>query len=161
MKVENQSKNVFSKKLRFLLDARKKVINSFTSNTLPLKKIHHLNQNQIQCPIQYYFIHLNQQKNPHLNSIYIFRIKLKMMKKNINNEIVKEHFGYYNSLFSAKDLSKANKAENEKLASWVNNKLTDLKNDVNKKEIPENENPDRVIYIFEKIADFNIQQKSK
>ena len=84
-----------------------------------------------------------------------------MMKKNINNEIVKEHFGYYNSLFSAKDLSKANKAENEKLASWVNNKLTDLKNDVNKKEIPENENPDRVIYIFEKIADFNIQQKSK
>ena len=83
------------------------------------------------------------------------------MKKNINNEIVKEHFGYCNSLFSAKDLSKANKAENEKLASWVNNKLTDLKNDVNKKEIPENENPDRVIDIFEKIADFIIQQKSK
>ena len=36
-----------------------------------------------------------------------------------------------------------------------------LRNSVNSKEIPENENPKKVVNIFSKILDFNKQQKGK
>ena len=39
--------------------------------------------------------------------------------------------------------------------------MTDLRNDINRKEIPENENPRKIVIIFEKILDSNKQQKGK
>ena len=39
--------------------------------------------------------------------------------------------------------------------------MIDLRNDINRKEIPENENPKKVADIVEKIPDFNKQQKVK
>ena len=39
--------------------------------------------------------------------------------------------------------------------------MIDLRNDNNRKEIPENENQKKVVEIVEKILDFNKQQKGK
>ena len=39
--------------------------------------------------------------------------------------------------------------------------MTELKNSINKKEIPENENPENIISIVEKILNFNNQLKGK
>ena len=45
--------------------------------------------------------------------------------------------------------------------SHVNNSLIDLVNAINRKEIPENENPDKVIDIVEEVLNFSKQQKRK
>ena len=60
-----------------------------------------------------------------------------------------------------KDLISAKQNKNEKLVNNINNGLIDLRNDINSKEIPENENPKKVANIAEKILDFNKQQKFK
>ena len=60
-----------------------------------------------------------------------------------------------------KDLYKANKTRNEKIANHVNDALIDLRNAINRKEIPENENTNKVIDIVEEILNFNEQQKEK
>ena len=39
--------------------------------------------------------------------------------------------------------------------------MIDLRSSINSKEIPENENPKKVVNIVEKILDFNKQQKGK
>ena len=39
--------------------------------------------------------------------------------------------------------------------------MIDIRNTVNEKEIPENENRDKIIDIFEEILKFNKQQKGK
>ena len=54
-----------------------------------------------------------------------------------------------------KDLHKANQAKNEQIVNKVNDALIGLQNSFNKNEIPENENPDKVINFFEKIFDFD------
>ena len=43
----------------------------------------------------------------------------------------------------------------------INDGVIGLRNIINRKEIPENENPKKVAKIVEKIVDFNKQQKSK
>ena len=43
----------------------------------------------------------------------------------------------------------------------INDGVIGLRNIINRKEIPENENPKKVVKIVEKIVDFNKQQKSK
>ena len=58
-----------------------------------------------------------------------------------------------------KNLYKVNEAKNEKIENHVNNALIDLKNAVSRKEIPENEDPDKVINIVEEMLNFNKQQK--
>ena len=47
------------------------------------------------------------------------------------------------------------------IVKYLKKLLIDLRNSVNSKEIPENENPKKVINIVEKILDFNKQQKFK
>ena len=47
------------------------------------------------------------------------------------------------------------------MVNLVNDALIDLRNAANKKEIYENESPDKVVNIIEKILDFNKQQKDK
>ena len=44
---------------------------------------------------------------------------------------------------------------------YLNESLIDLRNSVNSKKIPKNENPKNVVIIIEKILDFNKQQNSK
>ena len=60
-----------------------------------------------------------------------------------------------------KNLYKVNEAKNEKIANHVNNALIDLRNAVSRKEIPKNENLDKVINIVEEMLNFNKQQKRK
>ena len=64
-------------------------------------------------------------------------------------------------MFLAKDLIRANQAENEQLINNINYGLIDLRNAIIRKEIPENENPNKLVSIVEKILNFNKQQKGK
>ena len=52
-------------------------------------------------------------------------------------------------------------AKNEQLANNFNDGLIDLRNSIIRKEIPENENPNKVVNVVEKTLDFNKQQKGK
>ena len=63
------------------------------------------------------------------------------------------------SISLVQDLYNANKTTNEKTANNVNDSWIDLRNAINKKKIPENGNPDKLIDIVEKILGFNKQQK--
>ena len=54
----------------------------------------------------------------------ILLVKLKMMKKKINNEIFKKYFRYQNPSFLGKDLYKVDQAKNEEMISQVNDALT-------------------------------------
>ena len=45
------------------------------------------------------------------------------------------------------------------IVKYLNEPLIDLRNSVSSKEISENENQEKVISIYEKILDFNKQQK--
>ena len=82
-------------------------------------------------------------------------------EKDINNEVFLNYFQFQNPLFLAKDLFRVTQAKNEKLVNNVNDGLINLINVINKKEIPENENPTKVVNIVEKILDFYKQQKGK
>ena len=72
-----------------------------------------------------------------------------------------ELFKYQNPSFLAKDLIRATQAKNEQLVNNVNDGLIDIRNAIIRKEIPENENPKKVVNIAKKILDFNKQQKGK
>ena len=62
-------------------------------------------------------------------------------EKDINNEIFLNYFKYQNQLFVETDLIRAMQAKNETLVINFNDGLINSKNAINKKEIPENENP--------------------
>ena len=62
--------------------------------------------------------------------------------------------GYQDPSFLEKDLLKVIQAKNEHMVNPVNDSLIGLRNAVNKKEIPENEDLDKVINILEKILYF-------
>ena len=79
-------------------------------------------------------------------------------EKDINDQIFQNYFKYQNPSFLAKDLIRA---KNEKLVNIVNDELIDIRNAIIRKDIPENENPNKIIDIVEKILDFNKQQKGK
>ena len=64
-------------------------------------------------------------------------------------------------MFLAKYLTRATQAKNEQIENVINDGLIDLRNGINRKEIPENENQKKVVEIVEKILDFNKQQKRK
>lgn len=55
-----------------------------------------------------------------------------------------------------KDLFQANQSRNEKMESWVNNLLSDFKNDEKIKMI---KNPNKIIGIVEKILDLNQEKR--
>ena len=65
-------------------------------------------------------------------------------EKDINNGIFSNYFKYQKPSFLVKDLINAKQNKNEKLVNNINNGLIDLRNDSNMKEIPENENPEKV-----------------
>ena len=82
-------------------------------------------------------------------------------EKDINDEIFWNSFKYQNPSFLTKDLIRAAQAKNEQLLNNVNNGLIDLRNAIIRKEIPENENPNKIVHVDEKILGFNKQQKGK
>ena len=66
---------------------------------------------------------------------------------------------YHDPSFLVKYLYNASLTKNEKILNEANDALIDLKNSINRREIPKNENPDKVIDIVEKIFNFHKQQK--
>ena len=81
-------------------------------------------------------------------------------KKNTTNEMLSNYY-YHNPLFLIKDLISAKQNKNEKLVYNynINNRMTDLRININKKEIPENENRKKEANIVEKILEFIKLQK--
>ena len=90
-----------------------------------------------------------------------FANKIENDEKNTNNEMRRKYFVYQGPSFLTKDLNKVNHRKNERIANKVNDALIDLKNDINKKTFPENENPNKVIDIAEESFDFSYHQKGK
>ena len=68
---------------------------------------------------------------------------------------------YRNPCFLLKDLISAKQSKNKKLVNNIKNGSIDLKNNINRKEVPGNENLKKVADIVEKILEFNKQQKGK
>ena len=62
-------------------------------------------------------------------------------KKATDNEIFLNFFKYLNLLFLVKDLISTKIDKNEKLVNNINAGFIDLRNAINRKEIPEKENP--------------------
>ena len=79
----------------------------------------------------------------------IFFTILQMMKKNVDIEIFNGNFKCQNPTYLLNDLYEADKAKNEKIVNHVNDALIDLRNAINRKQIPENENACKVIGIIE------------
>ena len=52
-------------------------------------------------------------------------------------------------------------AKNEQLVNNINGIMIDLRNAIIKIEVPENENPDKIVDIAQNILDINKQQKGK
>ena len=82
-------------------------------------------------------------------------------EKNINEEIFRNYFKYQNPSSLVKDLIKADKNKKDKIRYLIINQLIKLKEDINLKEIPENENPKKVASIVEKLLNFKEQQKGR
>ena len=101
-----------------------------------------------------------RKKSP-LELLEEFINEIKNDEKNINELIFKEYFFYQTPLFLAKELHNSNRNINDEIVKHVNDALVALKKDINIKQIPENENANRIVNIVEKILDFNKQQKGK
>ena len=87
-------------------------------------------------------------------------------EKDINDEMINDetflsYFKYQNPSFLAKDLIRATQDKNQQLVNNLNDRLIDLRNAIARKEILENENPNKIVDIVEKILDFSKQQKGK
>ena len=82
-------------------------------------------------------------------------------EKDTNNEIFNEYFGYQNPSFSAKYLMKTDQFKSKQIVKKTIDSINDLRNSIIRKEIPVNENPNKIIGIVEKILEFNRQQKGK
>ena len=80
-------------------------------------------------------------------------------QKDIKNEIFLDYFKFQNPPFLVKDLIRAKQNRNEKLVNNIKNGLTDLRRDINRKEILENRNPKKVVDIVEEILDFDKQKE--
>ena len=84
-----------------------------------------------------------------------------MKKKNMNEQIFREYFNYHSPSFLVKDLYEDEQNENDKIVKNLNKSLINLRNSINGKEVPKNENPNKIFDIVEKILGFNKQQKCK
>ena len=73
--------------------------------------------------------------------------KIIAYEEDINNEIFINYFNYQNPLRLVKDLSSTKQDKNEKIVSNNNDRLIDLRNGINRKIIPENENPKKGVDI--------------
>ena len=74
--------------------------------------------------------------------------EVKNDEKYIYEQIFKEYFFIYSS----------NQNINNEIVEHINDALVELKKDINRKKIPKNENPEKIV---KKILNFNNQQKGK
>ena len=87
--------------------------------------------------------------------------KINNEEKNVNQQIFREYFNYQSPSFPLKDLYEYNKNDNYITIKYLNESLINLRTIFNKKGIPKNENPKKVVNIFGKILDYNKHQKGK
>ena len=80
-------------------------------------------------------------------------------EKGISIEIFNEYFGYQNPSFLAKDLIKNDQSKNKQIVKQTVDSINELKNSILKKEVPKNENPNKMMDIVEKTLEFINQQK--
>ena len=90
-----------------------------------------------------------------------FRNEIIADEEDISNKIFLNYFKYQNPSSLVKDLIGANQNKNEKLVNNINNGLIDLRNDINRKEIPKNKNSGKVADIVEKILTLISNEKVK
>ena len=90
-----------------------------------------------------------------------FLNKIITEEKNIYDQIFREYFDYQSASFFVKDLYVEKQNKNEIIVKYLAESLIDLRNSINSKEIPGNENPIKAVNIVEKIFDFNKQQKEE
>ena len=69
--------------------------------------------------------------------------EIKNEGKNIIEQIFNEFFNYHYPSFLVKDLYEDNQNKNDEIVKNINESLVNLRNSMNSKEIPENENPER------------------
>ena len=75
-------------------------------------------------------------------------------EKDTSDEIFQNYIRYQNPSCLAKYLVRAKQHKNEQLINNINDGLNDLRNAI-KKEIAENENPNKIVDIVQTILDFN------
>ena len=76
-----------------------------------------------------------------------FQNEIENEEKNINEQIFNEFFNYQYPSFSVKDLYEGNQNKNAKIVKNINESLINLRNSINSKEIPENENLKKIVNI--------------
>ena len=76
--------------------------------------------------------------------------EIKADEKYISDQIFWNYFKYQNPSFLAKDLIRGKQAKNEQVVNNINDGLIDLllSNAIIKKEIPENENPNKIVILL-------------
>ena len=63
--------------------------------------------------------------------------------------------------FIIKELCNSDQTINDEIVKDINDALIELKIYINRRKIPENENPNKIADIVEKILDYNKQHKGK
>ena len=145
-------KRSFLKNVGLPLGAREKILDSFNSKIFPTKNFEHPNKN--------YWLHLHKKEQAKISNFNLYADLIVKDETNINTEIFIGYFGYKNPSFLLRYLYNSKGSINEKIVNSVN-ALIDLRNAVQKKEIPNNENLEKVIDIVEEIFNFDKQQKGK
>ena len=77
-------------------------------------------------------------------------MKLRMKKKTEMSKSLGNFFNYQYLSFLVKSLSRKNQNKTVIAVKYLNESLIDLRNSINSEEIPENENPKKVVTIVEK-----------
>ena len=90
-----------------------------------------------------------------------FLNEIKNEEKNINDKIFRDYFWYQTPSFLVKHLYEVDQDKNEETVDLANDELIELKNSAIRKDIPENENQNKIINIVEKLIDFNEYKKGR
>ena len=168
-KVQKRSKKgIFYLGLPF--SGREKVLNSFKSRLFPIKNLDEIPTCQPTpepdaeatpevatepIPKPPAGATPTKHKNSKLKLQQEFMNKIIDEEKDINNKIFLNYFIYHNPLFLVKDLVSTKQDKIEKTVNNISDALIDLRRNINRKEIPENENPEKLVDIVEKILILN------
>ena len=129
--MKNQSKKIsFLRTVGFLLDVSEKFLNSSESNIFPIKTLDKIQTPEPKPDPTHESTGFNAPKATTKSEQKISPLKL--WENYINDKVFREYFTYQNPLFFIKDFHKANEAKIEKKINQVHDKLSDLRNNVNK-----------------------------
>ena len=171
--MKSLGKKSFLNNLELLFSAREKVLTSFKSRLFSITNLDKIPTREPTEPTTEPEVATEPTPKPateptptkHKKSKLKFQHKFMNEiiadEKDKNNEIFSNYFKYRNPWFLVKDLISAKQNKNKKLVNNINNGSIDLRNNINRKEVPENGNPEKIDNIVEKILDFNKQQKGK